>query len=240
METTKHQHGLKLFLFCHTILNTDICQKKMNLGLVLKVKFRILYCLVLIVCLLPTIVCLADNTDSYNYSEESSPDSIQSTDEVQFSFNPVERYPRALFVSAFGGANILSLNYEHGFPGTDNYFFSMRGGIGLSNRGASIFGIGSFTPFSRVMSLQSALVFNYGKGIHNLELAYGVGIYQGGGRRDIHTFPTIGYKIQPLKKEDYENVYYFRIFSDMLFLTKSMDYQLVITPPIGISIGGKF
>jgi hypothetical protein len=206
----------------------------------MKEKFRNQYCIMLIVCLFPTLVCFADNAVSHKFSEESSPDSIQSTSEVQFSFNPVERYPRALFVSAFGGANILSLNYEHGFPGSDNYFFSMRGGLGLSNRGSSVFEIGSFTALSRVMSFQSALVFNYGKGIHNLELAYGVGIYQGGGRRDIHTFPTIGYKIQPLKKEDYENVYYFRIFSDMLFLTQSMDYQLVITPPIGISIGGKF
>lgn len=192
-------------------------------------------CFVLLICMFGSIAVIADGEEpGTNF------DSSYSDYNPQFGYNMVERYRRSLFVSAFGGAHIFSFNYEHIFPDSERYFFSMRTGIGLSNRGSSVFAIGSFTPLSRVGTLQGAFAFNYGKGLHNLEIAYGFALYQGSNRRDFHTFPTIGYKIQPMKKGDIDNVYYFRIFSDMLFLSTSMDYQLVIKPPIGISIGGKF
>jgi len=142
--------------------------------------------------------------------------------------NPYLRPGNNASISLFGGASIISINYERLFANNRKFFLAGNIGLGYSesmdlpNKNTSL------------LSIPLHFTGNYGGRKHYFEfglggtlLLYGKFIYW-----DYCIFPMVGYRFHPLKKDKFS----FRVFAGYP-VTEKIDIHNYWFFPVGVSLG---
>jgi len=153
-------------------------------------------------------------------------------DEKQLITRPL----RNVNLTIYGGASLITLNFEKLKPIKSSVFITPGIGIGITLKVEDLFEIESLP------SIPAKVTCNLGSGRHFFEAGLGLNIVLGDIDDNFILYPVIGYRIQPLR----EKKIYFRLYGCIPFSEFSnignkefLDRDIAIMP-FGLSIGMSF
>lgn len=144
-----------------------------------------------------------------------------------------ERPLNNIYINLLGDASRVSINYERHFLVGTTFNLTSKLGLGYNEE----FNFGGSSP-DKYFTLPHHITGNLGKGRHFFEFGLGGTFLTGNKTLFYYLYPTIGYRISPLKSKKIN----FRIFGQLPLykydkLDQLNDFTLL---PIGLSMGISF
>lgn len=142
-----------------------------------------------------------------------------------------------IYLNLLGDASIVSLNYEKLFPIDKGFIIAAKIGLGYNAADPICISFGNpCPPPPKFLTIPIHITTNFGKKRSMFELGLGGTFFNGNRNKNMKIYPTVGYRLQPLKS----NKLNFRIFSNFFNPIQLFNYDNILLSPIGLSLGVSF